>query len=143
MHVDQLVLEADVDRLVDHAFAAHPLIEPELRHQIDSALLQHAGAHATFYVGAAARFEHDAVDALAVKQVREKEPRGTRADNSDLRVHGLPTTKPPRPIGPRRGGFSSLRGTIPETGKRLPEMSMPTRMSGSGDKADLAAVVHP
>ena len=41
-----LPLEADVDRLVDHAFAPQPLIEAELMHQVDRALLQHAGAHA-------------------------------------------------------------------------------------------------
>ena len=88
MHVDQLaVAEADVDRLVDHAFAAQPLIEPKLGHQVDGALLQHAGAHAVFHIGAAARFEHDAVDALAIEQMREEEARGPRADDSDLRVH--------------------------------------------------------
>ena len=90
MHVNQLVLaEADVDRLVDHALAAHALIKPKLGHQVDGALLQHAGAHAIFHVSAALRFEHDAVDPLAIEQVREKESRGPRADDSDLAVHGV------------------------------------------------------
>ena len=90
MHVDQLaVAEADVDRLVDHAFAPQPLVEPELGHQVDGALLQHAGAHAIFHIGAAARFEHDAVDALAIEQMREEQPGRPRADDADLRVHFL------------------------------------------------------
>ena len=76
MNVDQLaVAEADIDRLVDHALAAQPLVEPKLGHQVDRALLQHAGAHAVFHIGAAARFEHHAVDALAIKQMREEKAR--------------------------------------------------------------------
>ena len=90
MDVDQLAAEADVDRLVDHAFAPQPLIEAELAHQVDRALLQHAGAHAVLHIGAAARLEHDAVDAFAVEKMREKQARRTRADDGDLCVHPSP-----------------------------------------------------
>ena len=70
--MDQLAGEADVERLVDHALAAQPLVDAEVGHQVDGALLQHAGAHAVFDVGAAARFQHDAVDPGALQQQREK-----------------------------------------------------------------------
>ena len=90
MHVDQLaVAEADVDRLVDHAFAPQPLVEAELVHQVDGALLQHAGAHAILHIGAAARLEHDAVDAFAIEQMREEQAGRPRADDGDLCVHFL------------------------------------------------------
>ena len=76
-----------IDRLVDHAFAPQPLVEPQLGHQVDGALLQHAGAHAILHIGAAARLEHHAVDAFAIEQCDEKQPRGARADDGDLCVH--------------------------------------------------------
>ena len=88
MNVDQLAIaEADIDRLVDHALAAQPLVEPKLGHQVDRALLQHAGTHAVFHIGAAARFEHHAVDALAIKEMREEKTGRSRTDDPDLRVH--------------------------------------------------------
>lgn len=90
MNVDQLaVAEPDVDRLVDHALAAQALVEAEFGHQVDRALLQHTGAHAVLNVRAAARFEHDALDAFAIEQMGEKQPCGARADDGDLRVHFL------------------------------------------------------
>ena len=88
--MDQLAAEADVDRLVDHAFAPQPLVEAELTHQVDRALLQHAGTHAVLHIGAAARLEHDAVDAFAVEKMGKKQARRTRADDGDLCVHRVP-----------------------------------------------------
>ena len=73
--------------VVDHALAAQPLIDAEIGHQVDGALLQHAGAHAAFDVLAAARFQHHAVDAGALQQQREEQPRGSRADDADLCAH--------------------------------------------------------
>ncbi len=113
--MDQLaVAEADVDRLVDHAFAPQPLVQAELAHQIDGALLQHAGAHAVFHIGAAARFQHDAVDALAIEQMREEQARGARADDDDLRVHFLSRTAFFSGIPSRISRIKrNARGTIP------------------------------
>ena len=87
--------EADVERLVDHAFAPQPLVDAELVHQVDGALLQHAGAHATLDVVAAARLQHDAIDAGAMQQMREKQSGRPRADDGDLCVHFLsrPSTR--------------------------------------------------
>ncbi len=60
-------------------------------HQIDGALLEHAGAHATLDVVTAPRLQHDAIDARAIEKMREKQSRRTGADDGDLRarvVHG-------------------------------------------------------
>ena len=62
-------------------------VDAEVGHQVDGALLQHAGAHAAFDVVAAPRLQHDAVDAGALQQQRQEQPRGTRADDADLRAH--------------------------------------------------------
>ena len=94
MHMDQLaVAEADVDRFVDHALAAQPLVEPKLGHRVDGALLQHAGTHAVFHIGAAARFEHHAVDALAIKEMRKD--RALRRAYRDFRAFPIQTSKNP------------------------------------------------
>ena len=85
--VDQLAGKADVEPIVDHALAAQTLIDTEIGHQIDGALLQHTGAHAAFDILAAARFQHDAFDAGTLQQQREEQPRGSRADDTDLRTH--------------------------------------------------------
>ena len=54
--MDQSSGKTDVERLVDHALAAQPAIDAQLRHQVDGALLQHAGAHPALDIVAAARF---------------------------------------------------------------------------------------
>src|SRR4029077_1275188 len=126
MHVNELAAaEADVDRLVDHAFAPQPPVEPELGHQVDGALLQHAGAHAVLHVGAAARFEHDAVDALAVEQMREEEPRRPRADDPDLRVHRVPGQEKTAAASWTAAG--RVFKSFPGTGYRFSVMFTPRR----------------
>ena len=85
--VDDAAAEADVEPRVGHALAMQPLAGAELVHQIDGALLQHAGAHAAFDVVAAPRLQHDAVDAGAMQQQRQEQPGRTGADDADLRAH--------------------------------------------------------
>ena len=80
-------LKPDVEARIGHALAMQPLAGAELVHQIDGALLQHAGAHAAFDVVAALRFQHDAVDAGALQQQRQEQPGRTGADDPDLRAH--------------------------------------------------------
>ena len=75
---------AAVDRLVDHAFAPQPLIEAEFTHQVDRALLQHAGADAMLDVVAVVRLEHDALDPGHLQQARQREPGRSGADDADL-----------------------------------------------------------
>ena len=85
--VDDAAAEADVEPRVGHALAMQPLAGAELVHQVDGALLQHAGAHAALDVVAAARLQHDAVDAGALQQQRQEQPGRTGADDPDLRAH--------------------------------------------------------
>ena len=116
--------EADVDRLVDHAFAPQPLIEAKFVHQVDRALLQHAGAHAILHIGAAARLEHDAIDALAIEKMREKQARRTRADDGDLCVHRVPGQMKPPQLDCGGPAFQALKPRSPGSGKRFAEMFM-------------------
>jgi hypothetical protein len=87
VEMDEPVAEADVERVVDHAFAPEPRVEAERVHHLDGALLEHAGAYAALDVLAGARFQHDAVDAFARQQVRQKQPGRPGADDPDLRAH--------------------------------------------------------
>jgi hypothetical protein len=51
------------------AFAVHARAEPDLAQQRDGAGLQHSGANAPEHVGAALPFQHDALNAVAVKDM--------------------------------------------------------------------------
>ena len=80
-------LKSDVEARVGHALAMQPLAGAEFVHQIDGALLQHAGADAAFDIVAALAFKHDAIDAGAMQQQRQEQPGRTGADDADLRAH--------------------------------------------------------
>jgi hypothetical protein len=64
-----------------------PLANAYLDEQIDSPLLEHAGADAPLDVLAAPRLEHDRVDPQQVEQVREHEPGRPGSDDADLGPH--------------------------------------------------------
>ena len=66
------------------AFAVHALAEPDLAQQRDSAGLEHAGANAPEHMGAALPFQHDAVNAVAMKDVRQQQPGRAAADDRHL-----------------------------------------------------------
>ena len=78
--------EAQLDAVVEQAFAAHPLADAGFGEEVDRALLQHAGAHAMLDVLAVARFEHHGLDARAVQEVRQHESGRPRAEDADLRA---------------------------------------------------------
>src|SRR4051794_1714267 len=82
-----LAVEAQLDALVDEALAVQAIAEAGLREQLDRALLEHAGADAVLDVLAAAVLEDDGVDPLEVEEVREQEPGGARAHDSDHCSH--------------------------------------------------------
>src|SRR6185312_11660084 len=69
-------LEAELDAVVDETLAPEAVADAHLDEQLDRPLLEHAGAHARLDVGAVARLENDGLDALALQQVAEHEPRG-------------------------------------------------------------------
>ena len=66
---------------------------PAASSRSDGALLQHARADALLDVLAAARLEHDRVDALELEQLRQHEPGRPRAHDADLRAHQPPAVR--------------------------------------------------
>ena len=85
--------ELQVQAPVDRTFAAQPIADADLGQEVDRALLEHAGANLGLELGAAAALEHDRLDPRAREQVREQQPSGAAADDSDLDVH-LPEYAP-------------------------------------------------
>ena len=70
------------------AFAVHALAEADFAQQRDGAGLQHAGANPLQHVGAGLPLQHDAVDAVAIENMREQQAGGPAADDGDLCTHG-------------------------------------------------------
>src|SRR5271168_2010528 len=76
-----------VDSAMNQALALQPVAHSHFDHQIYGALLKDAGSDPLFAILAAARFQNHRFDTAKVEQLREHEPRGTRADDSNLRPH--------------------------------------------------------
>ena len=74
--VDQLALKANIERAIDHRLALEAVAAADLIHEIDGVLLQHPGTHAALDVFAAARFEHHAIDARPLQEMRQKKAGG-------------------------------------------------------------------
>ena len=79
--------EAQFESAMDQALAAETFADAGFVHQVDGALLEHAGAHALLDVLAAAILDHHGFDAGAMQQMREHQSRRSRPDYSDLRAH--------------------------------------------------------
>jgi len=69
-----------------HPFALQSLSHPDLVHQVNGALLQHAGAHSLDNVILTAILDDHRVDTGQVKKVTEHQAGRPRANDSDLRV---------------------------------------------------------
>ena len=78
--------EAQLHAVVDESLALEALADAHLDQELDRALLQHARADAPLDVLAVAVLEDHGLDALEMEQLPEDKPRGTRADDSDLRA---------------------------------------------------------
>jgi len=65
-------------------FAIHALAQSDLAQQRDGAGLQHAGANPLQHMAAALSFQDNAVDAVAVKNMRQEQASGTAADDRHL-----------------------------------------------------------
>jgi hypothetical protein len=77
--------ELELDAVVDETLPLQPVACTGVDEEVDDALLQHAGTDARLDVLAAAVFQDDRVDALAVQQVAEREPGRACTDDADLR----------------------------------------------------------
>jgi hypothetical protein len=69
---------------VGEAFAFEAFAYTGLLEQVDSSLLEQAGAHTLFDVLAATRFDDNRLDALQVEKMRKQEAGWSGADDSDL-----------------------------------------------------------
>ena len=68
--------EADLEAVMDEALALQPLAGADLGHQVDGALLEHAGADRGLDRLARAALDDDRFDAAQVQQLREQQPAG-------------------------------------------------------------------
>jgi hypothetical protein len=66
------------------AFPVHARAEPDLAQQRDGAGLEYPGADATEHVGAALPLQDDALDAVAMENVRQEQAGRTAADDRHL-----------------------------------------------------------
>ena len=85
-HVDVMPqsVEGDGDARVPQTFAAKPVADADLVHEIHRALLEHAGTDARDDVFLAAILEDDRVDALQVQQVTEHQTGRSGPDDGHL-----------------------------------------------------------
>ena len=73
---------------VAKAFALHARPDADLLHQIDRALLEHAGPDRGLDGLAAAGLQNDRLDALQVQDVGQHQPRRAGTDDGYLSFHG-------------------------------------------------------
>jgi hypothetical protein len=76
--------EGEIDAVVEHAFTLHARADAGLDEKVARPLLDQSGADAAFDVVAAAVLQDHAIDALEVEEVREHQPGGAGADDTDL-----------------------------------------------------------
>src|SRR5262249_10201793 len=94
--VVQGAAEGKMDAVVEHALALHARTDAGFDQQVARPLLDQAGADAALDIIAAAVFQDDAVHALEVEKMRQHQPGGPGADDTDLRAPlVLPLCVPP------------------------------------------------
>ena len=65
--------------------AIHPSTQSDFTQELDRAGLQHAGANSLQHVSTALPFKYDAVDAVSMEHMGQKQAGGATADDSHLR----------------------------------------------------------
>ncbi len=76
--------ERQVDAVVTEALACEAPADPDVAHEVNGGLLEHAGAHALDDVLLAAILEDDRIDAAQMQQLPEHQAGGSGADDADL-----------------------------------------------------------
>ena len=79
-------MEAQLDSMVDHAFALHPFTHSGFCEQVDRALFQNACADSFLDILPAAIFDDDRFDSLQMEKVGEHQASRPCAYDSDLRA---------------------------------------------------------
>ena len=83
-------VEAQLDAMMREALRVQAVRHPRLGQRIDAALFQQPRAHALLDIAARARLQHHGLDARQMQQMRQQQPRRTRADDADLGAHEFP-----------------------------------------------------
>ena len=79
--------EAEIDAVVEHAFALHARARADLHQEVARPLLDQSGADATLDIVTAAVLQHDRLDARQMQEMRQHQPGRPCPDNTDLRAH--------------------------------------------------------
>src|SRR5262249_49160803 len=116
--VVQGAAEGKIDAVVEHALALHARADARFHQEVARPLLDQAGADAALDIVAAAVFQDDAVHALEMEEMRQHQPGGPGADDTDLRAHlvlrhpavgsertSLDLVHNPRPLIPAQAGI--------------------------------------
>src|SRR5690606_9558822 len=90
LDVVEHAIELQLDALMKQALFQHSVAEAGFDQQIAYPLLDQAGPHTRFAVGAAAIFDDDTVDAGPAQQMRQHQSGRPSPDNSNLRAHDVP-----------------------------------------------------
>jgi hypothetical protein len=80
-------LPRDCRSIMGMAFTIHTLPEPDRTQQIDCSGLQHPGSNPQQDMLAALPFQHDAIDAVSIKDMGQKQSRRPAADDCHLGSH--------------------------------------------------------
>ena len=105
-------VEAQLDAVVHEALAAHALSGPGVVDEPGDPELDDASANPPLDVVAAAALQDDGVDALALEQVAEEEPRGAGADDGHLgsKLASRSPSTDSSPVRARAERYADARG---------------------------------
>ena len=84
-------VELQLDAIVRQTFRVQAGCDAGVLQQRHGALFEHARADPGQTRSPAALLDHDGVDAPAMEQATEQQPRRARSDDGDLRPHGVRT----------------------------------------------------
>ena len=82
-----LGVELDLDPVMDEALLLQPLADPDVDEEVHRPLFEDACADSVLDVVPRPVLENDRLDAFAVEQLGEREPRRAGAHDPDLRAH--------------------------------------------------------
>ena len=71
---------------MDESLGLHPVADTHFGEQVDGLLLKNSGAHALFYVLAAAGLNYDGFDSVQIQQMGQHQSRGSCSNDPDLRA---------------------------------------------------------
>src|SRR2546423_13428837 len=98
-----LALKAQLDAVVDQAFASHSVADAGRAQEVSRSLFEHAGAHARLDGVPAAGLVADGLDALEMEKVGQHEPGWAGADDANLGFSSHPDPPPRAGMGERWG----------------------------------------